>query len=48
MEGISVPPDRTPLQLHVECFHLWERVRRGMFDETAPRIRAADGGFDGR
>ena len=28
IEGISLAAGRKPLQLHVECFHLWELERR--------------------
>jgi len=28
MEGISLAGGRKPLQLHTECFHLWEQERR--------------------
>ena len=28
MEGISLAEGRKPLQLHVECFHLWDQERR--------------------
>jgi hypothetical protein len=27
IEGISLAEGRKPLQLHVECFYLWERER---------------------
>jgi hypothetical protein len=27
IEGISLAAGRKPLQLHVECFYLWERER---------------------
>ena len=27
IEGISLAKGRKPLQLHVECFYLWERER---------------------
>jgi hypothetical protein len=30
IEGISLAEGRKPLQLHVECFHLWERERHAM------------------
>jgi len=44
MEGIGLPPDRPPLQLHVECFHLWERERHTIVGETEPPIRAVHDG----
>ena len=48
IEGISLAEGRKPLQLHVECFHLWERERYTMAGETKPPIRAADDGPDDR
>ena len=48
IEGISLAEGRKPLQLHVECFHLWERERHAMAGETKPPIRAADDGPDDR
>jgi hypothetical protein len=27
IEGISLAKGRTPLQLHVECFYVWEHER---------------------
>ena len=30
MEGISLAGGRKALQLHVECFHLWEKERHAM------------------
>ncbi len=39
IEGISLAEGRKPLQLHVECFHLWELERHAM----APRTRAPAG-----
>ena len=36
IEGISLAEGRKPLQLHVECFHLWELERHAM----APGPRA--------
>jgi hypothetical protein len=30
IEGISLADGRKPLQLHVECFHLWELERRAV------------------
>jgi hypothetical protein len=48
IEGISLAEGRKPLQLHVECFHLWERERRTLTVETEPPLRAADDGPDGR
>ncbi len=34
IEGISLAEGRKPLQLHAECFHLWERERHAGVDET--------------
>ena len=34
IEGISLAGGRKPLQLHAECFHLWERERHLMVGET--------------
>jgi hypothetical protein len=48
IEGVSLAGGREPLQLHAECFHLWERERHAMVGETAPPIRAADDAPDGR
>jgi hypothetical protein len=39
IEGISLAEGRKPLQLHVECFHLWERERHAM----APGTRSPAG-----
>ena len=30
MEGFSTPPDRGPVQLHVQCFEIWDKERRMM------------------
>ena len=30
MEGFSSPPDRGPVQLHVQCFEIWDEERRMM------------------
>ena len=30
MEGFSLPPDREPIQLHVQCFEIWDEERRTM------------------
>ena len=46
-EGLSLGGDRK-LQLHVECFHFWERERRTLTVETEPPIGAADDGPDDR
>ena len=48
IEGISLAEGRKPLQLHVECFHLWERERHTMAGETKPPIRAVGDGPDDR
>ena len=48
IEGISLAGGRKPLQLHAECFHLWEQERHTLAVEPKPPIRAADGGPDGR
>jgi len=48
IEGISLAGGRKPLQLHTECFHLWERERHTLAGETKSPIRAADDGPDGR
>ena len=48
IEGIALAGGRKPLQLHVECFHLWERERHAFVAKTEPHIRAADDGPDGR
>ena len=34
IEGISLAEGRKPLQLHVECFHLWELERHAMAPPT--------------
>jgi hypothetical protein len=47
IEGISLAEGRKPLQLHVECFHLWEIERHDMVGKTAPPLRAAGDGPDG-
>jgi hypothetical protein len=44
MEGIGLPPDRTPLQLHVECFHLGERERRALSGQPEPPLRPTGDG----
>jgi len=36
IEGISLTGGRKPLQLHAECFHLWERERHTLAVETKP------------
>ena len=41
IEGIALAGGRKPLQLHVECFHLWEQERHAVV--AGPPIRAADG-----
>jgi hypothetical protein len=49
IEGIALAGGRKPLQLHAECFHLWEIERHDdIVGKTAPPIRAADDGPDGR
>ena len=35
MEGISLAGGRKPLQLHVECFHLWQQERGVVHVELA-------------
>ena len=35
IEGISLAGGRKPLQLHAECFHLWERERHAIEGATA-------------
>jgi hypothetical protein len=37
IEGISLAGGRKPLQLHVECFHLWELERRDVSVQTPPQ-----------
>ena len=44
IEGISLAGGRKPLQLHAECFHLWELERHAVVGAPAPPIRAADDG----
>ena len=36
MEGISLAPDKKPLQMHVGCFHLWDDERRRCSAAVAP------------
>ena len=45
IEGIALTGGRKPLQLHTECFHLWEQERHAVV--ASPPLRAADGGPDG-
>ena len=41
IEGIALAGGRKPLQLHVECFHLWQQERRvAHLTPTAPAIDA--------
>lgn len=35
MKGIDVAGSRTPIQLHVECFRLWNEERRALQTEGA-------------
>jgi hypothetical protein len=46
IEGISLAGGRNPLQLHVECFHLWERERRAIASRSPhpPEIRVGEAG----
>jgi hypothetical protein len=44
MEGISLAGARKPLQLHVECFHLWELERHAFVAKTEPNILAVPDG----
>ena len=44
IEGIGLPPDRPPLHLHVECFHLWERERRALSGQPGPPLRPTEDG----
>ena len=37
IEGISLAGGRKPLQLHVECFHLWEQERHIRPVEPTPQ-----------
>ena len=37
IEGISLAGGRRPLQLHLECFHLWEQERRRPLVEPTPQ-----------
>ena len=39
IEAISLANDRNPLELHVECFHLWELERRALAAGTLPPPR---------
>ena len=41
IEGISLADGRKPLQLHVECFHLWELERRAAASGAASGPRTA-------
>ena len=41
IEGVSLAGGRKPLQLHTECFHLWEQERHTVVAESP--IRATDG-----
>jgi hypothetical protein len=47
IEGISLAGGRNPLQLHVECFHLWERERHAVVAKTEPAIPAVHDGPNG-
>ena len=44
IEGISLAGGRKPLQLHTECFHLWELKRHAFVAKTEPHIRAVHDG----
>jgi hypothetical protein len=44
IEGISLAGGRKPLQLHVECFHLWELERHTFVATTEPHIRPVQDG----
>ena len=44
IEGISLAGGRKPLQLHTECFHLWELERHAFVAKTEPHIRAVHDG----
>ena len=37
IEGIALAGGRKPLQLHTECFHLWEQERRMSPVKPTPR-----------
>ena len=39
IEGISLAVGRNALQLHVECFHLWERERSALSGQPEPPLR---------
>ena len=47
IEGISVAGGRKPLQLHTECFHLWEIERHAFVAKSKLDSRAAPEGPDG-
>jgi len=42
IEGIALAGSRKPLQLHTECFHLWEIERHTFAPKTEPHIRAVN------
>jgi hypothetical protein len=37
IEGVSLKGGRKPLQLHVECFHLWEIERHAFVAKPEPQ-----------
>ena len=47
IEGIALTGGRKPLQLHTECFHLWEIERHAFVAKPELDSRAAPEGPDG-
>jgi hypothetical protein len=44
IEGISLAEGRKPLQLHAECFHLWETERHAVAPKAEPQTQPEQDG----